>query len=65
MKSGGHLVLIDFKRIEGKTKKWTMDHVRAGKEVFQAEIEAAGFSLVAEEQIDGLQENYFLRFRKD
>ncbi len=64
LKSDGHLVLIDFERIEGRTKKWTMDHVRASKETFQAEIEEAGFTLIAQEQVEGLQENYFLRFRK-
>lgn len=65
IKADGHLVVVDFERIEGKTKKWTMGHVRAGKEVFQAEIEEAGFTLVAQEQVEGLEENYFLKFRKN
>jgi len=60
-----NLPVVDFERIEGKTKKWTMGHVRAGKEVFQAEIEEAGFTLVAQEQVEGLEENYFLKFRKN
>jgi hypothetical protein len=42
-----------------------MGHVRAGKEVFLAEVEAAGFTLVEEKQIDGFEENYFLKFRKN
>jgi len=65
LKDDGHMVVIDFERIEGKTKKWTMGHVRAGKEVFQAEIENAGFTLVAQDEVEGLQENYFLKFRKN
>ena len=65
MKDDGQLIVIDFQRIEGKTKKWTMGHVRAGREVFQAEIESAGFTLVSQEQVEGLEENYFLRFRKN
>jgi SAM-dependent methyltransferase/protein tyrosine phosphatase (PTP) superfamily phosphohydrolase (DUF442 family) len=65
LKANGHLIVIDFERIEGKTKKWTMGHVRAGKEVFQKEIEDAGFTLVTEEEIDGMEENYFLKFRKN
>jgi hypothetical protein len=40
-------------------------HVRAGKEVFRAEILDAGFTLVDEKKIDGLKENYFLKFRKN
>ncbi len=64
IKPGGTLVVIDFNRIEGKSREWTMNHVRAGKEVFQAEIEKAGFEFVEEKQLNGLSENYFLKFRK-
>lgn len=65
LKPGGHLIVIDFERIEGKSRDWTMRHVRAGKEVFRAEIQDAGFKLAEEKQIDGFQENYFLKFQKD
>ena len=41
-----------------------LDHVRAGKDVFTSEVEAAGFEKVEEVKVDGLRENYFLRFRK-
>ena len=61
---GGELIVIDFERVEGKTRPWLLDHVRAGKDVFRAEIQDAGFELVEEVQVDGLKENYFLRFRK-
>ncbi len=62
---GGILVVVDFERIPGESREWTLDHVRAGKEVFRAEIEAAGFALVEEAEIDGLEENYFLKFKKN
>jgi len=65
LKDDGHLVVIDFERIEGTTRKFLMGHVRAGKEVFLAEILEAGFTLVEEKKINGFQENYFLKFRKD
>ncbi len=65
LKEDGHLILIDFDRIQGKTREWLMGHVRAGKDVFQSEVEAAGFTLVEEKQIDGFKENYFLKFRKN
>jgi len=61
---GGNLVVIDFERIPGESRGWTLDHVRAGKDVFRKEIEAAGFEFVEEKKIAGFQENYFLKFRK-
>ena len=64
LQPGGEMVVIDFERIEGVSSEWIMGHVRAGKEVFRAEIEAAGFELDEEVDVVGLQENYFLRFRK-
>src|SRR5204863_524336 len=37
MKKNGQVVLIDFHRVPGKSRKWTLDHVRAGQEVFVKE----------------------------
>lgn len=59
---GGSLVVIDFNRIPGETDPWILDHVRAGKDVFRAEIEAAGFRFKDEIEIEGLEDNYILRF---
>jgi SAM-dependent methyltransferase len=64
IRPGGALVVIDFERIPGKTRDWLMEHVRAGKEVFTGEIEAAGFVLEEEITDVGLVENYMLRFRR-
>ena len=60
----GRLIVIDFNRIEGKTRQWLMDHVRADKEAFRAEIQDAGFTMTEEKQIEGFVENYFLVFQK-
>jgi ubiquinone/menaquinone biosynthesis C-methylase UbiE len=62
LRRGGEVVVVDFKRIPGQSSDWVMNHVRAGQEVFTAEIEAAGFKKV--EQVDLLKDNYILRFRK-
>lgn len=62
LKPDGKLVVLDFERIEGVSSDWILGHVRAGKEVFQSEIEKAGFELVEEKDL--FQENYFLVFRK-
>jgi ubiquinone/menaquinone biosynthesis C-methylase UbiE len=63
MKPAGRLMLIDFKRVEGKSTDFVMKHVRAGQEVFEAEIARTGFRKVKE--VSGiLAENYFLIFEK-
>jgi len=62
IRPGGSLVLIDFERIPGESPEWIFEHVRAGEEVFRAEIEAAGFAFTEEIQLEGLKDNYILRF---
>lgn len=62
LRPGGELVLVEFKRIPGSSTDWILNHVRAGQEVFTAEIEAAGFKAVATH--DFLKENYIVRFKK-
>lgn len=64
MKPGGRVALIDFERIPGVSREWLLNHVRAGKEVFVSEIEAAGFKKEKELTLAGLKENYFVIFRK-
>ena len=64
LKPGGELIVVDFERIEGKSSDWTMGHVRAGKEVFCKEIEAAGLEFVEQVEVKGLVDNYCLRFKK-
>ena len=63
IKPGGELVLIDFKRIPGESSDFIMGHVRAGQEVFEAEVIVAGFEKVDEVK-DLLKENYFVKFRR-
>jgi SAM-dependent methyltransferase len=62
LRPGGEVILVDFRRIEGKSSDWVMGHVRAGQEVFEREIRGAGFERVGEE--DFLELCYFVRFRK-
>lgn len=64
LRPGGRLVVVDFERIPGVSRDWTLQHVRAGKETFRAEIEKAGFTFEDEVHIEGLDENYVLRFRR-
>ncbi len=63
LKKNGRLVLIDFDiKKDARTGSWLSKHVRAGREVFQREIETVGFRLVAEKKI--LDKQYFLIFEK-
>ncbi len=64
LRMNGMLVLVDFERIPGKSKAFTLNHVRAGKEVFRKEIEEGGFVLIDQQHVSPAQENYVLRFKK-
>ena len=64
LRPGGRLFLLDFERIEGVTREWLLEHVRAGKDTFRAEVEAAGLRFSREVEVEGLVENYLLEFVK-
>lgn len=64
LKPGGSFVVVDFDRVEGKSRQWILERVRADKDTFRAEIEAAGFRFVEDVSDTGLAENFFLRFQK-
>lgn len=63
LKPNGRVIVVDFKRIEGESSDWTLNHVRAGQEVVEAEIVQSGFKKSGERK-DLLKENYFLEFTK-
>jgi hypothetical protein len=63
LKPGGRVILVDFRRVEGTSTDWVMNHVRAGQEVFEAEIAQSGFKKSHEER-ELLKENYFVVFEK-
>lgn len=64
MRPGGMLVLVDFEREPGTSREWILTHVRAGKKEVQAEVEGVGFTFLDEPKVEGLTENYVLRFRR-
>ncbi len=65
LRAGGTLVVVDFERLEGVSSDWTLEHVRAGRDVVIAEIAKAGFELVERHPRSArLLDNYVLRFRK-
>ncbi len=60
LRPGGKFVLVEFDRVEGVSPQFTLQHIRASKEEFTAEIEANGFRFTEEISIDGM-ENTFIR----
>ncbi len=63
LRPGGMLIVVDFDRHDG-SRDWVKGHVRAAKEVFRGEIEAAGFEFVDQVGIEGMEENFLFRFRR-
>jgi len=61
LRTGGELVIIDFRRDSGVSPPWIMGHVRAGKDTVIREVQAAGLRFVEEKPV--LRSNYFLVFK--
>jgi len=62
LRSGGRLIVIDFRKHPGKSSNWVMGHVRANKNKVIEEITSAGFAQIDDKPF--LRVNYFLEFRK-
>lgn len=63
LKSGGRVILIDFRRVPGTSTDWVLNHVRASQEVFESEVVQAGFRKTCEPE-GVLKENYLVEFTK-
>jgi ubiquinone/menaquinone biosynthesis C-methylase UbiE len=63
LKPGGRLIVVDFIREPGKSREWVLNHVRAGQDVVEKEITAAGFKKAGEVK-DLFKENYLVTFEK-
>ena len=62
LKPGGHMVIIDFRRAPESSSSWVLGHVRADVRQVIKEVEASGFEVT--EELDFMQTQYYLRFRK-
>ena len=63
LRPGGVMTVVDYDRHED-SRDWIKGHVRASKEIFREEIEAAGFVFLEEIAIEGMEENFLYRFSK-
>ncbi|HWB77115.1 MAG TPA: methyltransferase [Nannocystaceae bacterium] len=62
LRDGGKLVIVDYDRTRKSTRAWMRDHIRADPAEFRAEIESAGFTLLAEPKL--LEENFVMIFAR-
>jgi len=64
LKPGGSLILVEYDVVPGQPRPEGKDHVRFGKAAVISEIEYVGFEKAAEDDVEGLTDNYFVRFTK-
>jgi ubiquinone/menaquinone biosynthesis C-methylase UbiE len=64
LRPGGRLILVEFDRRKGVSSDFVMKHIRAGKETFLKEIEAAGFEPIELKDPPKFKENFIAAFRK-
>ncbi len=64
MRPGGIVFVVDFHRIPGVSLDWICKHVRGSLEDFRAEFEAEGFEFAGQVEIEGLNDNYAVRYRR-
>lgn len=63
LRTGGRLIIIDFRRDPAISTPWVMEHVRGNKAQVIREVQAAGFRHVDDKPF--LRRNYFLEFKKE
>lgn len=64
LKPGGALYIVDYDLAAGQAPPADHRHVRFGKDQVAAEVESFGFGPAVEIKVEGLAENYMLRFSR-
>lgn len=64
LKPGGSLIIVDYEITPETVRPDDKSHVRFGKAGVISEMEYVGFETAGDITVDGLSENYFVRFRK-
>ena len=65
LRPGGQFIVLDYDKVPGKSSEFVLQHVRDTREVFTAEIVAAGFILKEDISVPGLKETFMRRFIKN
>ncbi|WDI31644.1 methyltransferase domain-containing protein [Hyphococcus flavus] len=64
LKPGGSLVIVDYDLEPGAERPSDKSHIRFGKAGVISEIEFIGFEFAEEPEVEGLNDNYLVRFVK-
>lgn len=64
LKPGGSVYIVDYDLKDGAAPPPEHRHVRFGKAGVEAEVESFGFEKAEEIAVEGLTENYLVRFKK-
>lgn len=64
LRPGGALYIVDFKLAEGAAPPPEKRQVRFGEAGMKAEVESFGFTFAGEIDVEGLSENYMLKFTR-
>ncbi len=64
LKPGGSLIIVDYEITSETVRPDDKSHVRFGKAGVISEMEYVGFETSDDVTVDGLSENYFVRFQK-
>ncbi len=60
----GLLAIVDFNRIEGKSRPWILKHMKYSKDEVIDQVKSLGFRFQSEPRIN-FEENFMLVFKKD
>lgn len=63
LKKDGELIIVDFDKVSGKSRKWIINHMRLDRAGYVKEVSDSGFKLIAEPDV-GLTENFMMIFKK-
>ena len=64
LKPGGSLIIVDYDIMPDAVRPPSKSHIRFGKAGVIAELEYIGFEIGTDVTVEGLSENYFIRFQK-
>lgn len=63
LRPSGRVVIVDFERVVGISREWTLRHVRCGKGTVTDEMADSGFDLIKEIDL-GMKEQWVRMYRK-
>ncbi len=63
LRPAGRVVIVDFERVGGVSRDWTLNHVRCGKGTVTDEVKDSGFDFVEEVDL-GMDEQWMRIYRK-